>query len=149
MNAEPSVRPLATNVRHDLFRDIFQRTLNQRSNSRPPKMELTGILIPAGPSESSQRGLFKLETDQSEYRLKMGANLCAVARKLEWEEVTVKGDLDPNGGIFEVEKISLTCKPEPDRVSLAPVDLLYEIDHYKKTIARKGMLDVSPDYAAS
>ena len=36
------------NQHKETFHDIFQRTLNNKSNSRPPKIELTGILVPLG-----------------------------------------------------------------------------------------------------
>lgn len=34
------------NQKQETFHDIFQRTLNSKSSSRPPKIELTGILVP-------------------------------------------------------------------------------------------------------
>lgn len=136
------------NQHKETFRDIFQRTLNHKSGSRPPKIELTGILIPLQKGQQNQCS-FKIETDQNEYLLRMSDAVLLVAKKLEWEEVTVKGYLDLDEGIFEVEKVSLSNRSEPYRLSLGPTDLYFELDQYKKSIARKGIIDVAPDYLAS
>ncbi len=34
------------NQNRETFHEIFQRTLNNKSSSRPPKFELIGILVP-------------------------------------------------------------------------------------------------------
>lgn len=136
------------NQHAETFHDIFQRTLNYKSSSRPPKIELTGILIPLQNTQL-QPCSFKLETDQSEFHLRMNETNCMLAKKMEWEEVTVKGYLDPDEGLFDVEKISLSNRSEPDRISIGPTDLYFELDQYKNSIARRGVLDVAPDYLAS
>ena len=159
MYIEQSIKPVSPvflrsdstqfNQSKEMFHDIFQRTLNHKSGSRPPKIELTGILIPLEKAARKHQCNFKLETDQNEYVLRMGEVVSTLANKLEWEEVTVKGYFDPDEGIFEVEKISLANRSEPYRLSLGPTDLYFELDQYKKSIAQKGMLDVAFDYLAS
>lgn len=163
MYIEQSIKPISpVTLRNDLanlknqfnhqketFHDIFQRTLNHKSGSRPPKIELTGILIPLQRPATLNQCNYKIETDQNEYFLRMSDAVSLIAKKLEWEEVTVKGYLDPDEGIFEVEKISISNRNEPYRLSLGPADLYVELDQYKKSIARKGVLDVAPDYLAS
>lgn len=137
------------NQHKETFYDILQRTLNHKSGSRPPKIELTGILIPIQKLTQLKQYSYKIETDQDEYLLRMNDALSSIAKKLEWEEVTVKGYIDPDEGIFEVEKISLSNRNEPLRLSLGPTDLYFELDQYKRSIARKGIVDVAPDYLAS
>jgi hypothetical protein len=60
MHIEQSIKPISPiilkndtenlnwkfNRQKETFRDIFQRSLNHKSGSRPPKIELTGMLIP-------------------------------------------------------------------------------------------------------
>lgn len=134
--------------KRETFYDIFQRTLNNKSNSRPPKIELTGVLIPL--QDQTNHGCdFKIETDHSEYLLRMSESTKTIARKLAWEEVVAKGYFDIDEGIFEVEKISQSNSSEPLRLSLGPMDLQHEIEHYKRTITKKGKLDVAAEYLAS
>lgn len=146
MQIEQSIKKKET------FHDIFQQMLNHRSSSRPPKIELRGILIPI-PIRQKHQCHFKIETADNEYLLRMGATTELIAKKLAWEDVKVKGYLDLEEGIFEVEKISLTNRDEPFQISMGPSDLLFElsfgIDRYKKLIAQKGLLDITPDYLAS
>lgn len=159
MYIEQSIKPVSTmflqsdsiqfNDYKEKFRDIFQWTLNNKSNSRPPKIELTGILKPLPKSGHQPHYNFKLETDQNEYFLRMGGVMVVNAKKLEWEEVTVKGYLDPDEGVFEVEKISLSKRSLTNRLSLGPTDLYSELDLYKRSIARKGVIDIAPEYVAS
>lgn len=132
----------------ETFHDLFQRTLNKKSNSRPPKIELTGILIPLQNSQQNDLN-FKIETDQDEYLLRIGGANLAIAKKLEWEEVTVKGYLDPDEDVFEVERILISNRNEPYRLSLGPNDLYFEIDQYKKSISRQGTVDIAPEFMAS
>lgn len=136
------------NQQKETFHDIFQRTLNNKSNSRPPKIELTGILIPLQSVHQTDCS-FKIETDQSEYLLRIGGSNLVIARRLGWEEVTVKGYIDPDNEVFEVEKITISNRNEPYRLSLGPNDLYFELDQYKKSISRKGVVDIAPDYLAS
>jgi hypothetical protein len=131
------------------FHDIFKQAQNNKSNSRPPKIELTGILIPFFAKVNGHNCKFKLETDSKEYFLSLSESLFAIAKKIDWEEVIVKGLLDPETDTFEVEKISLAHEREPYRVGSGPVDLLFELDHYRRAILRQGKLDLSPDFLAS
>ena len=59
------------NQNRETFHDIFRRTLNNKSGSRPPKIELTGILVPCGKVVQGYKCKFKLETDSKEYFLCM------------------------------------------------------------------------------
>lgn len=133
----------------ETFHDIFQRTLNNKSSSRPPKIELTGILVPCNKIVQGYQCKFKLETDSKEYFLSMSDALTLVAKKIEWEEVTVKGTLDPDDSLFEVEKISLVQRSEPFRLTLGPIDSYFDLDQYQRTIAQRGKLDLAPEYLAS
>jgi hypothetical protein len=92
---------------------------------------------------------FKLEADSKEYFLCMSDSVEVVAKKVEWEEVTVKGFLDPDDCLFEVEKISLAQMSEPFRPAMAPMESSFELDQYKRTIFQRGTLDLAPEYVAS
>jgi hypothetical protein len=133
----------------DAFHDIFQRKLTDKSGVRPPKVHLTGVLIALGKSAIKPDCKFKLETDQSNYILRMSDEILAIANRLEWEEVTVKGHMNSDEDIFNVEKISLSNTDESYEIFLGPTDLYLELDQYKKTIARKGLIDTAPEYMAS
>lgn len=133
----------------DTFHQIFQRTLNNRSSSRPPKTELTGILVPYGRPAKDLRCKFKLQTDSEEYPLTMKDALALIAKKIEWEEVTVKGTFDLGENLFEVEKISLAKTGEPYRLSVPPVEPYFELEQYRRTITQQGKLDLAPDFLAS
>jgi len=138
-----------SNQNRETFHDIFQRTLNNKSGSRPPKIELTGILVPCNEFVKSYRCKFKLETDSREYLLSMSEAVSLVAKKIEWEEVTVKGFLDPDDGLFEVGKISLAQRREPFRLNTGPLELSFELNQCKRTIEQRGKLDLAPEYLAS
>ena len=60
--------------------------------------------------------------------------------------ITVRGYFDPDEGIFEVEKILLSIRNEPYRLPLGSTDMYFELDRYKKSIARKGVLDIATEY---
>lgn len=137
------------NQKRETFYDIFQRTLNNKSSSRPPKIELTGILVPCGEVVQGYQCKFKLETDSNEYFLIMGDPIALVAKRIEWEEVSVRGILDPDDGLFEVEKISLAQRSEPFRLMAGPLEPCFELEHYKRTIVQRGKLDLAPEYLAS
>ena len=113
-----------TQFRHrwETFEDIFQHTLNNISGSRPPKIELTGILAPCSKVIRGYHCRFRLETDSGEYFLSMSDELVSVGKKIEWEEVTVRGYLDPDDGLFEVEKIRICQRSEPLRLTPIPVE---------------------------
>lgn len=97
----------------EAFREIFLQTLNSRSNSRPPKIELRGVLVPCSETSHGRHFDYKLVTDSDEYLLGMNDILIAVARKAEWEEVNVKGSVNFDEDTVEVEKISpvILCEP--------------------------------------
>ncbi len=137
------------NQNKEMFHDIFQRRLNSKSGSRPPKIELTGILVPCNTVVQGYRCKFKLETDSKEYFLSMSDSVALVAKKIEWEEVTVKGFLDPDDGLFEAEKISLAQRSEPFRLMTGPLESYFELDQFKRTIAQRGKLDLALEYLAS
>ncbi len=130
----------------ETFHDVFYRTMN-RSNSRPPKMELTGILVPCDEVVESRHYKYKLETDSDDYLLSMTENLIAVAKKAEWEKVTVKGTLNMESGIFEVEKLTIINESQSFKPNFG--GLHFDIENYKKAIARLGKLEPIPDYLAS
>lgn len=137
------------NKQKETFHDIFQRTLNSKSSSRPPKIELTGILVPCNEVAGGLRFKFKLETDSNEYLLSMSDALSVIAKKAEWEEVTVKGCLNLESNIFEVEKISLAQGSQPFKITPTVGDSYFDIDTYKKLIALRGKIEPAPDYLAS
>ncbi len=131
------------------FHDAFHRTLNSRSNSRLPKIELTGILIPCNHTQNGTNYRFKLGTDSKEYFLNLNEAPSKIAKKMEWEEVTVKGYLNLGSLIFEVEKISLSEKLKPIEMSSQVGDSFFELDFFKNRIAKLGGLDIiSQDYAS-
>lgn len=137
------------NKQKETFEDIFQRTLNNKSNSRPPKIELTGMLVPCDEVAHGYRFKFKLETESSEYLLRMSDTLVAIAKKVEWEKVSVRGCLNFEDGIFEVEKISLVESSQPFKFMPNVSESYFDIDTYKKLIALRGKIEVAPDYLAS
>ena len=117
MQIKESVNPIQTiscgnnspesNKRARTLYDLLEHTLNSKSNSRPPKMELTGTLVPCNGVAFGRRFKFKLETDSDDFILRMSAAHTFLAKKMAWEEVTVKGYLSEDDGFFEVEKINL------------------------------------------
>jgi len=133
----------------ETFHDILQRTLKNVSSSRPPKIELTGVLVPCSEVVQGYHCKYKLETDTSEYFLSMSDNLSLIAKKIEWDEVSVKGFLDTNDNLLEVEKISLVQKNESILLNTPPPETYFEFDQYERTIAQRGKLDLAPEYLAS
>jgi hypothetical protein len=123
--------------------------MNNKSGPRPPKIELTGVLVPCNKVVHERQLKFKLDTDSGEYFLSMSDDFSLVAKKIQWEDVTVKGMLNPEGRLFEVEKISLARPSELFKPNNGPLEPFFEIDHYKRIIAQRGKLDLSPDYVAS
>jgi hypothetical protein len=136
------------NQNKETFHDIFQRTLNNKSGSRPPKIELTGVLTPLGRSGLASCR-YKLETDSKEYLLGLSDPLKRTARKLEWEEVTVRGYLDFDSDVFEVEKMSLTGNHDPFETTVRLPVNHFDLEGLKKAISQKGKLDLAPEYLAS
>lgn len=133
----------------ETFYDILQYCLSNDRNSRPPKIEVTGILIPFDKSVGGRAYKFKLESEPTEYTLSMSKTLEGLAKKLEWEEVTVKGLLDLYTNILEVEKISLNSTSDPIKNVPPSLDSYLEFEHFQKTIARRGILEPSVDYLVS
>lgn len=137
------------NQYREMVYDIYQRTLNNKSNSRPPKIELTGILIPVNKISCGSFYRFKLETDSKEYLLSMSDTLVEIAKKIVWEEVTVKGFLDLETNVFEVEKINRSKINDPTRFVDFFRDTYLDIEKYKKTIEQLGKIELAFDELAS
>lgn len=130
------------------FRDIFQRSLNNKSSSRPPKLELTGLLIPCYQELHGRPFRFKLGTDSNEYLLSMNSNLAQVAKNVAWEEVAVRGYLDLDSNVFEVEKLTLAEAEEPMQMPTNFKDI-FEADAYERIINQRGKLEPAVEYLAS
>lgn len=131
------------------FHDIFQHCLNNSHHSRSPKIEVMGVLVPFNKVVSGRAYKFKLDSDSKEYTLSMTKTLEAIAKKIEWEEVTVKGFLDLHTNILDVEKISVSQSSDPIKTTLPADDPYFDAEFYQKTIARRGKLESEPDYLAS
>lgn len=130
------------------FHDIFRRSLSNKSNSRPPKLELTGLLIPCYQELHNRTFRFKLGTESNEYLLSMNTELAQATKNAAWEEVTVRGHLDLESNVFDVEKITLTQTEEP--VQIPPnFKEPFEIDTYERIINQRGKLEPAVEYLAS
>ncbi len=138
-----------TNPHREMLHDIFQRTLNNRSSSRPPAIELTGILIPCYEESNGRVFRYKLGTDTSEYFLCVSDSLFQLAKVAAWEEVTVKGHLDIYSRDIAVEKINLAHPSEPSAVPVILHEPSTDLDTYSKIIAQRGKLEPAYDYLAS
>lgn len=140
-----------TNFNHndETFHDIFQRCLNNSHHSRSPKLEVTGVLVPVDRVVTGRSYKFKLDFDSKECTLGLNKTLEGIAKKIEWDEVTVKGWLDHRTNILEVEKISVNQSYDPLKTSLPSDDLYLDAEFYQKTIALRGKLELAPDYLAS
>lgn len=130
------------------FHEVLQRTLSSKSNSRPPKLELTGLLIPCHKESFGRVFKFKLGTESNEYFLAMNSKLAQVAKNAAWEEVTVRGQLDLESNVFEVEKLTLTQTEEPIQVPTSFKEPL-DIDAYERIISQRGKLEPAIEYLAS
>lgn len=130
------------------FHDVFQQSLNSKSNSRPPKLELTGLLIPCYQELHGRVLRFKLGTESNEYLLSMSPTLAKAAKNVEWEEVSVKGHLDLGSNVFDVEKLTLTETEEPIQIPIS-VKEPFDIDSYERIINQRGKLEPAPEYLAS
>lgn len=130
----------------ETFHDVFQRALNNKS--RPPKLEITGLLIPCYQEHLCQIFRFKLGTDSTEYLLSMSPKLAQAAKKATWEEVTATGLLDLESNVFTVEKLRL--KQAEDPIEIHPTFREpSEIDTYTRLINQRGKLETSFEYLAS
>ncbi|MBN8536447.1 MAG: hypothetical protein J0M15_05305 [Deltaproteobacteria bacterium] len=79
------------NHNSETIHDIFQRCLNNSHHSSSPKIEVTCFLVPFGGVFAGRSYKFKLESNSKEYTLDLNKTHEGVAKKIEWEEVTVKG----------------------------------------------------------
>lgn len=126
------------------FHEILRLSVNNKSNSRPPRIEVTGILLPVVRGRRNSLCKFKLESESAEYYLTMDPTLEVIAKKFAWEEVTVMGYLDRVLGVLEVEKISARGPTDSVRWPSVPADS--EMDFYERTIATRGKLEPAPGY---
>ncbi len=99
----------------ETFGEIFDLTTRGQSGRRPIKIELEGILVPCIRSIHEKRFRYRLDSTTGEYFLSMNEALKSLAKKVEWEEVIIKGQLNPDAAIVEVEKICRSQKDEPPR----------------------------------
>ena len=136
------------NQKRETFYDLLQQMLKTTSGMRPPKVELTGLLVPCDLMVKGRNCKFKLETDSEEFFLFINEPLASIARKLEWDPVTVKGYLDVEDQI-EVEKIYFAEKVEQNKPLHGFLDSFFDFDQYSQLIARNGKLDIAPEYLAS
>ena len=133
----------------DSFQDILKRKLKSNSNFQPPKVELTGVLIPCRQEYGGQTFRFKLGTQSNEYLLSIKHNLFELAKKASWDEITVKGVLDDEGNILEVEKMILKQSVEEELVPVGFREPVFDVDAYVRMIGQRGKLEPALDYLAS
>ena len=89
-----------------------------------------------------------LETDSKEYLLGLSDALIKVAKKLAWEEVTVKGHLDVDSDIFDVEKISLYRNHDSIEATVSLSDSYLDLENYMREISQRGKLDLANELAS-
>lgn len=82
------------------------RDLPNTAGSRPPKIEVTGVLVPCNELVSGYRCRFKIQSKFTEYFLRLSPPLAFLARRFEGEEVTIRGALNSDG-LLHAEKIKL------------------------------------------
>ena len=128
---------------------MFQRILNNKSNSRPPKLEVTGILVPCKKLIGGYWCRFKLVTDSIEYFLRIRGGLVQAAKTAAWEEVTVKGYLDLESDLFDVERIVLVEKDFSQGMSTTVGDRGADLSLFKKAINQFGWIEPAIDGLAS
>lgn len=129
----------------------------QQQKTKPkcfsPKMELKGFLVPVHRVIDNHFYQYKLVTHNNEYFLQLNEVLLATAKKIEWDKVKIRGHLylssSADQNIFEVEKISMFDWNEKIHVSTGSLDWQFDLDQCKRSIARAGVLDVSPEYLVS
>lgn len=132
----------------ETFREIFDRATNFQSGRRPIKIELEGILVPCIKSINEKRFRHKLESTSREYFLSMNETLKSLAKKIEWEEVIVKGHLNPNADIVEVENICRSKKNQPPRPLMSAQSSYFDMERLKRNIERDGSLELASDCLA-
>ncbi|MBX9766851.1 MAG: hypothetical protein K2X47_06230 [Bdellovibrionales bacterium] len=159
MHIERSVQPVQSlqlktenapfNQKRETFQDFFERSLASESKSRPSKIEITGILVPVNKIIGRCVFKFKLDAGTETYLLRMTHALENVVRKIEWEQVSVRGYLDIDSNVLEVEKVTLVQNGDPLRPHAVQEDFFFETDSYRRTIAQRGKLEPSNDFLAS
>ena len=131
------------------FHELLQRSLSGQSSSKPPKIEVSGLLVPTLSLISGQVVRFKLETNHREYFLSMNKNLEKIAKRVECEQVTVKGCFDLETQLFEVEKIFISRADSLVGIGSVPEALTWDDNFYKRTIAKFGKLEPAVEHLAS
>lgn len=129
---------------NESFHQILERSLNSNFGSRPPKMEITGILTPIYASPESHRIGYKIINDFDDYLLYLNSQLYQLAHRAEFEEVTVKGYFDHTKKVFTVEKLILRSRSDESSENIKQVESYFDLDNYRKTISKAGYLE--PDY---
>lgn len=76
------------------------------------------------------------------------SKLAQAAKNAAWEEVTVKGQLDLESNVFEVEKLTLNQTEEPIQVPISFKEP-FDIDIYERIINQRGKLEPALEYLAS
>lgn len=132
----------------ETFQQILERTMKSHSSSRPPKIELSGILIPCHQKIFGRTFKFKLGARTRDFWLAMNDNLVSIARNAEWEEVTVRGNLDLDSKVLEVEKIILEHAEEPYQISNVR-EPAFDVEAIQRAISQKGKLEPALEYLAS
>lgn len=130
------------------FHDILMRTINDRSNSHPYKLELTGLLMPCYHQLQRHTFRFKLATEAREYFLAMNTKLTEAAKNVAWEVVTVRGYLDYENNVFNVERLIFTNTEDPLQIPAnfrEPIDL----ETFERIIHQRGKLEPAIDDLAS
>jgi hypothetical protein len=142
-----------TNFNHngEKFFEIFQRCQNNshHSRSRSPKIEVTGILVPFYRVVDGRTHKFRLDSETKEYTLRLARTLENIAKKIEFEEVTVHGWLDLQTNVIEVEKISVSQSNDPVKTAPPVDDPYFDTEYYQEAIARRGKVETAVDYLAS
>jgi hypothetical protein len=133
----------------ETFHQLLERSLNNKFSSRPPKVEISGVLAPTYAAMNGKVFRFKIVTDATEYYLHLNSELSLVAKKMEWEDVTAKGTLDLETNVFTAERLTLKHSPDDLQTGYKPSDSNFDLDFYNKTIAQIGRLEPEPSYLAS
>lgn len=141
---------LTENIKtQESFQQILERSLNGRFSSRPPKLEISGVLTPIHKAFAGKHFKFKIVTDKTEYILSMNSELYEIAKKLEWEDVTARGYLDSTGKILSVEKLTARHSPDDARFGGSLGDNLFDLEFYRRAISKAGVLEPEPGYLVS
>ncbi len=131
------------------FHEIFHETLRNNSDSRSPKIELRGLLVPTHQLVADRIYKFKLDTDLDEYALDLNSTLETFAKRIVWEEVVVKGHIEIQNKVIMVEKIRVVRSGDRFKLSSSLDDHHFSDEHYKRKIHRMGKLEPAIDYLAS